>query len=280
MLCPRCGESNALGTKFCLRCGVEMPPEGPPATPGDAAPGVGGSVLGLGTPRTPQPVYRPPFGPTETNGKAVASLICGLFMWFFPAAIAAVILGHVSLSEIKRSAGRLIGRGMAMTGLVLGYVGLFFIPFILIIAAIAIPNLLRARMAANEASAVGTLRVINTAAISYAASYSNGFPPSLTSLDGSSATQANCDHAHLIAAGLASGQRNGYVFTYISTGTQVLHVGANQDTCTVPGSSSYVVHADPIKRGTTGMRGFYTDQTGIIRMEADAPASSDSAPIE
>ena len=59
---------------------------------------------------------------------------------------------------------------MAMAGLVLGYSGLFFVPFILIIAAIAIPNLLRARQAANEAVAVGSLRTINIAAITYSSS--------------------------------------------------------------------------------------------------------------
>ena len=53
-----------------------------------------------------------------------------------------------------------MGDGMAIAGLVLGYIGFAAIPFILIIAAIAIPNLLRARMAANEASAVGSLRTI------------------------------------------------------------------------------------------------------------------------
>ena len=282
MLCPRCGEANAVGTKFCVRCGaplVETQPSAPVQAPA-AAPVPSGSVLGLGSPRTPQPLGPPPLGPAETSGKAVATLICGLFMWFFPAAVAAVILGHVSLSDIKRSAGRLGGRGMAMTGLVLGYVGLFFIPFILIVAAIAIPNLLRARMAANEASAVGDLRVLNTAAISYSASYSNGFPPSLMSLDGSEATQANCDHAHLVDMDLASGLKAGYVFSYVPTGASILGNDAKARGCTVAGSSSYEIHADPVTRGSTGTRSFYTDQTGIIREEADAPATSDSAPLE
>ena len=53
---------------------------------------------------------------------------------------------------------------------------LIVVAIILIIAAIAIPNLLRSRMAANEASAVGSIRTVNTAAISYNSSYGNGFP--------------------------------------------------------------------------------------------------------
>src|ERR1700751_2360808 len=52
-----------------------------------------------------------------------------------------------------KALGRLTGRGMAMAGLILGYIGVAMIPFILIVAAIAIPNLLRARMAANQAGA-------------------------------------------------------------------------------------------------------------------------------
>src|SRR5713226_7615525 len=84
-----------------------------------------------------------------------------------PAAIVAVIMGHLSLSDIQKSAGRLGGKGMAIAGLVLGYLGLSFIP-IVIIAAIAIPNLLRAKMAANEASAVASLRTYNTALSRYA----------------------------------------------------------------------------------------------------------------
>ncbi|MGC1167958.1 MAG: DUF4190 domain-containing protein, partial [Candidatus Acidiferrales bacterium] len=72
-----------------------------------------------------------------TSGKAIASLICGIFTLFLPASIAAIILGHLSLSEIRKSAGRLGGRGVASAGLVLGYAGIALIPFILIIAAIA-----------------------------------------------------------------------------------------------------------------------------------------------
>ena len=59
---------------------------------------------------------------------------------------------------------------------------LIVVAIILIIAAIAIPNLLRSRMAANEASAVGSIRTMNTAAITYSSTYGNGFPPSLASI--------------------------------------------------------------------------------------------------
>ena len=59
---------------------------------------------------------------------------------------------------------------------------LIVVAIILIIAAIAIPNLLRSRMAANEASAVGSIRTMNTAAITYSSTYGNGFPPTLAAI--------------------------------------------------------------------------------------------------
>jgi hypothetical protein len=71
---------------------------------------------------------------------------------------------------------------MAVAGLVMGYIGVSILP-ILIVAAIAIPNLLQSRMAANEASAVGSLRTNNIALVSFAAQCPNqGYPPSLTFL--------------------------------------------------------------------------------------------------
>src|ERR1700723_4699000 len=65
---------------------------------------------------------------------------------------------------------------------------------ILIIAAIAIPNLLRSRMAANEASAVGSIRTMNTAAITYNSTYGIGYPPSLAAI-GTTGNAANCTKA-------------------------------------------------------------------------------------
>jgi len=278
MLCPRCGETNAYGVKFCVQCGAPLSGE---PQPSDAPPAASGSVLGLSQPKVLQPLPGPPpMGSSESSGKAIASLICGFFAWIFPAAVAAIILGHVSLSEIGRSAGRLRGRGMAIAGLVMGYAGLFFIPFILIIAAIAIPNLLRARQAANEAAAVGSLRTINVAAITYSSTYSNGFPPSLIAIDGTKSFGPSCDHAQLIDPEFAYGQRDGYEFTYVPLGTQILGDDAKAHGCTVPGSSSYEAHADPLTRGSTGQRSFYTDQTGVIRFEMNRPATADSAPLE
>ena len=92
---------------------------------------------------------------------------------------------------------------------------------VLILAAIAIPNLLRAKMAANEASAVGRLRTMTVASVTYSATYGNGFPPSLGSMGGAAdGKDASCDHALLIDSLLSNSgsgntsEKTGYIFHY------------------------------------------------------------------
>jgi uncharacterized membrane protein len=134
-------------------------------------------------------------------------MVCGtvFFLWPFTA-IAAIVLGHLALSEIKKSAGRLAGHGMAMAGLILGYIGVAMVPFILIILAIAIPNLLRAKMAANEASAVGTLRAYNIAMVTYASACPDvGYPASLENIGPGS---KDCSHLNVVDASLAEQVRS------------------------------------------------------------------------
>jgi type IV pilus assembly protein PilA len=206
-------------------------------------------------------------GQAQTSGKAIASLICGIFFFVFPSAVVAVVMGHLSLSDIRRGAGRLSGRGMAIGGLVLGYAGVSFIP-VLIIAAIAIPNLLRAKIAANEASAVGSLRSYSYAMGFYAAKCPKiGFPDSLANLGPG---RGDCDRAQLLdsSLGVAAPVKSGYTFHY-RTGTDNLEQ-----------KSSFVIAADPVSPGTTGERHFYLDQTGIIRWRSGAPANADCEPLQ
>jgi type IV pilus assembly protein PilA len=267
--------ANPDSGQYCSKCGQPLPAAAARTAPGPT-PVPGNSFA------TP-----PPFtGDAPTSGKAIASLVCGIFMFFLPASIAAIILGHISLSEIRKSAGRIGGKGIAITGLVLGYLGIVIIPFILIVAAIAIPNLLRARMAANEASAVGSLRSVNTAAMVYATTFENGFPSSLEALGGTTAGDATCNHAALLGAPLAAGRKTGYVFTYTpqypdGATAPVISPKAAAKGCTAGGASGYSVTADPMRRGTTGMRSFFTDQTGVIRWSAEEEsATSDSPPLQ
>src|SRR2546428_13955256 len=91
---------------------------------------------------------------------------------------------------------------------------LIVVAIILIIAAIAIPNLLRSKIAANQASAVGSLRTLNTACIAYSTSH-NQFPGGLSQLGpvGSGRT-ASSTSADLIDSVLAAGTKSGYTFAY------------------------------------------------------------------
>jgi type IV pilus assembly protein PilA len=272
MDCQNCGTTNPDSGQFCSKCGS-------PLTAAAAVrPTTGPSAVGGGSFAT-----LPPFdGNPRTSGKAIASLICGIFTFFFPASIAAIILGHISLSEIRRSAGRLGGRGLATTGLVLGYLGLMIFP-IMIVAAIAIPNLLRARIAANEATAVGSLRVIETATIVYSSEYENGFPSSLEVLGGASGGEATCNHANLINGSLVSGRKNGYVFTYTpvfpdNSAAPVISPKAAAKGCTSGGASGFTVTANPLQRGSTGERSFFADQTGVIRASDNGESATANSP--
>jgi type IV pilus assembly protein PilA len=274
MFCRNCGMANPDSGQYCSKCGSPLSSAAAARTTPGPTPVPGGSFA------TP-----PITGDAPTSGKAIASLVCGIFTFFLPASIAAIILGHLSLSEIRNSAGRIGGRGIATTGLVLGYLGLTIIP-IMIVAAIAIPNLLRARMAANEASAVGSLRSVNTAAMVYASKFENGFPSSLEVLGEATAGDSTCNHAAILHLSLISGRKHGYIFTYTpqfpdGATAPVISPKAAAKGCTAGGASGYTVTADPLQRNTTGMHSFFTDQTGVIRVAGiGETATADSPPLE
>jgi type IV pilus assembly protein PilA len=276
MFCPQCRMANPDSAQYCSKCGTVLS-----ANSASPAPSRYQTPAPAATGSAPAPSAQAP-----TSGKAVASLVCGIFTFFLPASIAAIILGHLSLSDIAKSAGRLGGRGVAIAGLVLGYAGLVFIPFILIIAAIAIPNILRAKIAANEASAVGSLRTIDIAAVQYASGYENGFPSNFEVFGYGQGIAGNCNHAGLIDRRLATGQKNGYTFTYTpqfpdGQSGPVVSPQAAAKGCTSGGASGFAVTADPIRRGSTGQRSFFTDQTGVIRYSNDGEsATADSPPLE
>ena len=78
-------------------------------------------------------------------------------------AIPAVICGHMAYSRIKRSTGALSGEGLALGGLITGYLSLALIPLIGILAAIAIPNFVKARTTAQMNACISNLRQIDDA---------------------------------------------------------------------------------------------------------------------
>jgi prepilin-type N-terminal cleavage/methylation domain-containing protein len=147
---------------------------------------------------------------------------------------------------------------------------LIVVAIILIIAAIAIPNLLRSRMAANEASAVGSLRTINTAAIGYNSTYGNGFPTLLSQI-GTTGTAVSCDNSQLIDSVLTAGTKSGYTFKILAGNG----LGAKPTGCTAAGSTDgYGATAVPVTVGTTGQRSFCTDASGVLRYDATGTAAT------
>jgi type IV pilus assembly protein PilA len=142
---------------------------------------------------------------------------------------------------------------------------LIVVAIILVIAAIAIPNLLRARIAANEASAVGSVRTINTASNTYSSTYGNGFPPTLAAVGTGSppAAQASCNEAQLIDNVLTIGTKQGYTFTYAMANPNA----ASPAGCAAAGGNSFLITAVPQAVGQTGQRSFCSDQSGVIRFD-------------
>jgi prepilin-type N-terminal cleavage/methylation domain-containing protein len=153
---------------------------------------------------------------------------------------------------------------------------LIVVAVILIIAAIAIPNMMRARMSANEASAVASMRSIYTAEAAYMAQgWSNpgsiGFSALLLDLGSNggcappTATSACQIDNQIAAASTPATAKSGYYFTYAPITNGTLNTG-------------FSLQGDPVVRGSTGQRSFFVDQTGVIRTnQTQAALSTDSA---
>ena len=155
---------------------------------------------------------------------------------------------------------------------------LIVVAFILVIAAIAIPNFLRSRLMANEASAVSSLRNINTAQVSYASTYpTQGFASDLNTLGpGSSGGSGPSSSTNALlldvvlgcpaGVGTASCTKSGYLFSIVA--------GAG------PTVNTYVSFANPTALGQTGNRYFRSDNSGLIRYNSTAIATSNDQPLQ
>jgi type IV pilus assembly protein PilA len=132
---------------------------------------------------------------------------------------------------------------------------LIVVAIILIIAAIAIPNLLRSKMAANEASAVASLRTINTSTVAFSTTYATD--PTLLHDLGPAATPSSTSADlvdSLLGTATVPAVKSGYNFTY----TPVAATPVTQ----------YTLVALPVS-ASTGQRKFYTDQSGVIWQTTD-----------
>ena len=129
---------------------------------------------------------------------------------------------------------------------------LIVVAIIGIIAAIAVPNLLQSKAAANEASAISAIRNIVTSHITYSATLGAGkYATDLGTLQSAS----------LIDSVLGSGTKDGYLFA--SSG----------------GANAFTITGEPITAGSTGTRYFFSDESGVIRYNTGASATNTSNPL-
>ena len=131
---------------------------------------------------------------------------------------------------------------------------LIVVAIILIIAAIAIPNLLRARMAANESAAASSIRTINTAEIGYFTAYPTTGFATLAQLGGASPCTASSTTACLIDNNLAvqghtAPGKSGYIYT-----------------ATVPSAATYEASAYPTTQNSTGSMLFCSVEDAVVRV--------------
>lgn len=221
---------------------------------------------------TPTPVYNSGYSnydraeqpEGEKKGLAIAALVLGIIGLFtlgiaVVGALTGIILASIAMSRAKRDPWQYGGRGMAIAALVINIVSLVsFVP-VGMVAAIAIPNLLASYRAANEGSAQSSLRTLHSAEATYQATRGQGKYGTLNELAAEG----------LIDAKLATGMKNGYVFTVEVTTTELDDPG-------------FKVVGVPETYRKTGVRSFYIDETGVIRAGDNhgAPSTKDDQPVD
>lgn len=137
---------------------------------------------------------------------------------------------------------------------------LIVVAIILIISAIAIPNLMKAKISANEAATASSIHAINTAEIAYSSAFPDvGYSASLTDLGPAG--------GGYIDSTLASGTKSGYSYSYL------------QDTTATP-SLAYTLNVDPVSPGVSGQRHFYSDQNNVTRYNVSATAGSGDSALQ
>jgi len=230
--CSKCGFVGWLDAEYCKKCGALMAESADP------------------TYQAPQPYnsYVSPYQyPVDVKkGLAIWSLVIGClgfftFGLFGVGAVIGIIMAIVATRRADRMPSEYGGKPLATAGLVTNILALVMVVPIGIIAAIAIPNLLAARRAANEGVAIRSIRTISSAEATY------------QSLHGTFADMDQLGSSQLINAELAKGQRSGYKYKI-----ELIDNGREMP----PGFEAVIT---PIEYPWSGRRSFYLDQTGVIR---------------
>jgi type IV pilus assembly protein PilA len=247
MYCPSCNAANVEGAPFCASCGCVL----------------------SGTPAEP-----------VRKGLARASLVLGLLS--IPTlgclgigALVAVILGIVALVRASREPQLYGGKGLALGGIVSGALSVLIIFPIAIVAAIAIPSVLRARLIANESAAIGDIRAVMTAEAAFA-SVNGGFYDTPRCLGRPGECLPGYSGPVFLDETLAGlGVKNGYQRRF-HAGPPAVGVAGARSPSSLQG---FAYTAVPVAVGRTGQRAFCGDASGAVCMTAvgDEPEVIDGA---
>lgn len=294
MFCFKCGASMPDDVKVCPKCATPVDNAPLPSQSQTPPPPPGSQFLNAPPAQPqypPQAQSYPPQGQQyqqyqmrpQTEGKATAALVLGilsLVCFGILAGIPAIILGHISRGNIRRSMGRLSGEGMALAGLIMGYLSVFVT--LLIVPAILLPNLLRAKMAANESAAASTVRTVNTSEVTYSTMYPDkGYAPDLATLgpgSSGSCSTGTAEHACLIDGVLGGANctagawctKAGYNFSLRAEGS----CGAAAQAGAGGGAEcNYVMVATPASTAN-GRRNFCSTSDAVIRYRYGSPLAS------
>ena len=202
--------------------------------------------------------------PFDHTYQVMSAVAFPLFLSAIPMALLALLLGLLSNRAVRRTGGKPSRDARAKLGMLLAAVGIgsFFISI----------NLMRARIGGDGPSPVGSLRTINTAALTYSSAYGHGFPRRLSNLglprsEKYNPSDASDQAANLIDEILASGRKGLYGYYYIAgpvdSQGRIL---------------SYMVYADPVDPNA-GNRHYFTDQTRVIRWQLGRQANLMSQPL-
>ncbi len=156
---------------------------------------------------------------------------------------------------------------------------LIVVAILLILAAIAIPDLLKSKTAANQASAVASLKVIISAEVAYTSTYTMGYSFTLAALDGTAVPSTSAS-AGLIDTVLATGIKSGYNFYYVPCVTPpVPNDGTlSPGPCALGSVGTYQVSANP-SAGTGFGNYYFTEPSGVIRQNSNVPAGLMDTPV-
>lgn len=218
----------------------------------------------------------PPLAPPR-QGLAIASLVIGILS--LPTlgclglgAVVGIILGITALRRAGRDPRAYGGRGFAIGGIVASALSLVVaIPLVGIMAAIAIPSLLRARVSANEAATIGDVRTVISAQSAYQSANCGSYGR-LECLSNPQGPGCIADYppgapTFLDSSLSAAAAKSGYRRTFHPGAAAALTQGSG---CT--GLESFAYTAEPTTRGKTGVRGFCGDASGRVCFTADGSA--------